>query len=141
MRSFLLAKGISPCGFPPEDVSLINCKTHETSVPNEENRPQGRKSERMHGKKLPSQTRKTGHRDGSQSVWMARNFRPKRGKQATGTEVRAYGWQETSVPNIENGLPRRKSARIQGAKLPSQMQKRGVRDGSCYSGILPDSVL
>ena len=58
------------------------------------------------------------------------DFRPKRLKQATGTEVTEGTEGETSVPNDEYGLPGRKSQRMQREKLPSQTMKTGRRDGS-----------
>ena len=38
------------------------------------------------------------------------DFRPKRRKRASGTEVGKHAERKTSVPNGENGLPGRKSA-------------------------------
>ena len=57
-----------------------------TSVPNDENRPPGRKSARVCGEKLPSQTMKTGLWDGSQHGYAEKSFRPKHRKQALRTE-------------------------------------------------------
>ena len=52
----------------------------KTSVLNAENRPPGRKSGRAHGVKLPSQTPKTGLKDGSQRLrWKVKERSPHRG--------------------------------------------------------------
>ena len=102
----------------------------ETSVPNGENRPPVRKSAGAQGAKLPSQTEKMRLWDGSQQENRVRNFRPKRRKQAFGTEVSRRTRSKTSALNGDNGQLGRKSAGAQGAKLPSQTAKTGLRDGS-----------
>ena len=97
------------------------------SVPNVKNGPPGRKSASTQVVKLPSQTPKRGHRDGSLQAHRYKNFRPKRRKQATGTEACKYIDSKTSVPNAEKGPPGRKSARVEIVKLPSQMPKKASR--------------
>ena len=52
----------------------------KTSVPNAENGPSGRKSASTHGVELPSQTVKTGFKDGSQRLrWKVKERSPHRG--------------------------------------------------------------
>ena len=51
---------------------------------------------------------KIGHRDGSQQEQGEKNFRPKRRKQAIGTEVGRGARRKTSVPNAEKGPQGRK---------------------------------
>ena len=109
---------------------VSRCTGSKTSVPNGENEAMGRKSAGEQCAKLPSQTAKTGLRYGSQQENKEQNFRPKWRKQAFGTEVSRRTRSKTSVLNGENGQLGRKSAGAQGAKLPSQTAKTGLRDGS-----------
>ena len=104
----------------------------ETSVQNAENGALIRKPGREQGIKLPSKTQKTGLGYGSQQGYRARYFRPKCRKGSFDTEVIKHMRHETSVQNTEKGAWIRKSARVQGIKLPSKMQKTGLWDGSLY---------
>ena len=103
---------------------------HETSVQNAENEVLVRKSARVQDRKLPYKTPKTRHWYGSQQGYRTGNFRTKRRKQALDTEVGKRMDHETSVQNAENGALVRKSARVQGTKLPSKMPKTGLWYGS-----------
>ena len=58
------------------------------------------------------------------------DFRLKRRKRVFGTEVSRRPWRKTSVQSAENGSSGRKSEEAQCIKLPSQMPKMGLRDGS-----------
>ena len=69
-------------------------------------------------------------RDGSLYVCKAQNFRTKRRKRASGTEVSRCIGHKTSVPKAENGPRGWKSACAQGIKLPYQVQKTGLGYGS-----------
>ena len=67
---------------------------------------------------------------GSQQGCRAGNFHPKCRKRGSGTEVSKGAERETSVQNTENVAWVRKSARVQGRKLPSKMPKTGLGYGS-----------
>ena len=71
-----------------------------------------------------------GPRDGSQQGIGEKNFRLKRRKEASGTEVSKVPGRKTSVLNTENGPSGRKSAGAHGEKLPSKTPKTGDEDGS-----------
>ena len=58
------------------------------------------------------------------------DFRPKRRKRASGTEVCEGAGRKTSVLNVENGPRGRKSASAYVEKLPSKMVKPSLGDGS-----------
>ena len=96
----------------------------ETSVQNAENGALIRKPGREQGIKLPSKTQKTGLGYGSQQGYRARYFRPKCRKGSFDTEVIKHMRHETSVQNTEKGAWIRKSARVQGIKLPSKSRKQ-----------------